>query len=144
MSDVVTIKTLTLSAAKKIANKAVLKAQELGVPGAIAVVDATGSLIYLEKLDGTMPGASTLAIGKAKTAIAFQRETIKLEDLIQQKRIAMVGLNSVIDGWYVPLMGAYPIVFEGQIIGAVAVAGALNGENDEIIAKHSACTPLEI
>ena len=137
MSDVVTIKTLTLSAAKKIANQAVLKAQELEVPGAIAIVDATGSLIYLEKLDGTMPGASNLAIGKAKTAIAFQRETIKLEDLIQQKRIVMLGLNSVVDGWYVPLMGAYPIVFEGQIIGAVAVAGALNGENDEIIAKFS-------
>ena len=144
MGDTVTLKSLTLNAAKSIASRAVIKAQELGVPAAIAVVDVTGSLIYLEKLDGTMPGASTLAIGKAKTAIAFQRETIKLEDLIQQKRIAMVGLNSVIDGWYVPLMGAYPIVFEGQIIGAVAVAGALNGENDEIIAKHSACTPLEI
>ena len=63
MGEVVTIKTVTLSAAKKIANQAVLKAQELEVPGAVAIVDATGSLIYLEKLDGTMPGASTLAIG---------------------------------------------------------------------------------
>jgi len=143
MGDTVTLKSLTLSAAKKIAKQAVLKAQELGVPGAIAVVDVTGCLIYLEKLDGTMPGASNLAIGKANTAIAFQRETIKLEDLIQQKRIVMLGLNSVIDGPYVPLMGAYPIVFEGQIIGAVGVAGALNGENDEVIAKHAANTPLE-
>ncbi len=143
MGDTVTLKSLTLNAAKSIASRAVIKAQELGVPAAIAVVDVTGSLIYLEKLDGTMPGASNLAIGKANTAIAFQRETIKLEDLIQQKRIVMLGLNSVIDGPYVPLMGAYPIVFEGQIIGAVAVAGALNGENDEIIAKFSAQTPLE-
>jgi len=143
MGDTVTLKSLTLNAAKSIASRAVIKAQELGVPAAIAVVDLTGSLIYLEKLDGTMPVASNLAIGKANTAIAFQRETIKLEDLIQQKRIVMLGLNSVIDGPYVPLMGAYPIVFEGQIIGAVGVAGALNGENDEIIAKHAANTSLE-
>jgi uncharacterized protein GlcG (DUF336 family) len=142
MSDILNFKTLTLNAAKKIAAVAVLKAQELGVPGAIAIVDAFGSLIYLEKLDGTMPGASNLAIGKAQTAIAFQRETIKLESLIQQQRMVMIGLNAATDGMYVPLMGAYPILIDGQMVGAVGIAGALIGENDEIIAKHTALIVL--
>ncbi len=94
-------------------------------------------MIYLEKLDGTIPAASNLAIGKAQTAIAFQRETIKLENLIQQQRLVMLGLQSAIDSMYIPLMGAYPIVYERQIVGAVAVAGALNGENDELIARFA-------
>lgn len=30
-------------------------------------------------------------------------------------------------------MGAYPIFVEGVIVGGIAVAGAKNGQNDEII-----------
>ena len=37
MGDIAILKSLTLSAAKKIAKQAVLKVQETGVPGAIAV-----------------------------------------------------------------------------------------------------------
>ncbi len=49
----------------------------------------------------------------------------------------MLGLNGITNTSYVPLMGAYPIYCYGQIIGAVSVAGAETGENDEIIAKYA-------
>lgn len=135
--DIKTKQVLTLQAAKKIAARAAEKAAELKVGGAIAVVDDGGNLIYLEKLEGTMPAAANIAIGKAATAAVFKRPTIKLENLIQDQRLAMLSLSEITNTPYVPLMGAYPIEVEGKIVGAVSMAGAETGENDEIIAKYA-------
>jgi glc operon protein GlcG len=135
-------KVLTLAAAKKIAATAAAKAAELNVGGTIAVVDNSGNLIYLERLENTMPAAAQIAIGKAATAAAFKRPTRLLEDLIQTQRISMLSLNKIPHTPYVPLMGAYPVMVDGEIAGAVSVAGAETGENDDIIAKTAAETKL--
>ena len=130
-------KTLTLEGAKKIAARAAEKAKELNVPGVVAVVDESGSLIYMERWNDTMPAAANITIGKAATAAAFNRPTKKLEDLIQNQRLSMLDLSGITSTPYVPLMGGYPIIYEGQTIGAVAVGGAITGENDEIIASYA-------
>ncbi len=135
-------KVLTLAAAKKIAATAAEKAAGLNAGGAIAVVDDSGSLIYLERLEGTMPAAAQIAIGKAATAAAFKRPTKHLEKLIQTERVSMLCLNGITDTPYVPLMGAYPVIVNGEIAGAVSVAGAVTGENDDIIAKAASKTLL--
>lgn len=135
-------KVLTLGAAKKIAATAALKASELKVGAAIAVVDDSGSLIYFERLENTMPAAAQIAIGKAATAAAFRRPTISIENLIQELRIPMLVLGGITNTPYVPLMGAYPIMVDGEVAGAVSVAGAKTGENDDIIAKVAAETKL--
>jgi glc operon protein GlcG len=126
--------TLTLEAAKSLISFAINKAKELGVGGAIAVADDGGHLICLERIDGTMAAAANIAIGKAATAIGFKRPGAVLEETITTKRPAMQTLNSVTPAPFVPLKGAYPIEIDGEIVGALAVAGAVNGENDEAIA----------
>jgi glc operon protein GlcG len=126
--------TLTLEAAKSLIGFSILKAKELGVGGAIAVVDDGGHLICLERIDGTMAAAANIAIGKAATAIGFKRPGAVLEETITTQRPAMQVLNSVTPSPFVPLKGAYPIEIYGEIVGAIAVAGAVNGENDEAIA----------
>jgi len=125
--------TLTLEAAKSLIAFAILKAKELGVGGAIAVVDDGGHLICVERIDGTMAAAANIAIGKAATAIGFKRPGVILEETITTQRPAMQVLNSVTPAPFVPLKGAYPIEIDNEIVGAIAVAGALNGENDEAI-----------
>jgi glc operon protein GlcG len=126
--------SLTLELAKTLTGFAILKASELGVGGAIAVVDDGGHLIYLERIDGTMAAAAGLAIGKAATAVAFKRSGTVLEQTVTNDRPAMAVLNSASPFPFVPLKGSYPIEFENQIVGAIAVAGAANAENDEAIA----------
>lgn len=143
MPEIKAKKTLTLTGAKKIAARAVEKALEMNLPGAIAIVDDSGSLVYLERLDGTMPAAANIAIGKAATAAAFMRPTKILEELIQEKRMVMLSLNGIPDTAYVPLMGAYPIYSDSYIVGAVSVAGAVSGLNDELIASYAAEVELE-
>ncbi len=135
MANITSKHVLTLEGAKTLAKKAVDKANELRVGGAIAVVDDSGNLMYLERLDGSMPAAANIAIGKAATAAAFKRPTKKLEQVIQQQRPAMQNLSGIPDTPYVPLMGAHPVYYNNEIIGAISVAGAQTGENDEIIAK---------
>lgn len=143
MDSTLNKKTLSLQSAKKIIEAAKIKAAEIGVCGAIAVVDEAGSLMCLERLDNTMPAAAQIAIGKASTAAVFRRPTTKIESLIQEQRLVMLALGGITDTKYVPLMGAYPIEVEGQIVGAVSVAGAETGENDEIIALAASETVLE-
>ena len=129
--------SLTLEAAKSLIAHAITKANELGVGGAIAVADDGGHLICLHRIDGSMPAAANIAIGKAATAVGFKRPGIILEKTVSTDRIAMSTLNSVTPFPYVPLMGSYPIEVNNQIVGAIAVAGAGNGENDEIIALYA-------
>lgn len=129
--------TLTLEAAKSLIAFAIVKAKALGVGGAIAVVDDGGHLICVERIDGTMVAAANIAIGKAATAIGFKRPGAILEQTITTQRAAMQVLNSVTPAPFVPLKGSYPIEINGEMVGAIAVAGAMNGENDENIALYA-------
>ncbi|NJK84710.1 MAG: heme-binding protein [Bacteroidales bacterium] len=87
-----------------------------------------------------MPAASKIAIGKAATSAVFRRPTIKLEELVQNERLTMLALNNIVDQDYVPLKGAYPILIHDEVIGAVSAAGAITGDNDEIIAQFASKT----
>ena len=127
-------KTLSLEGAKILQEFARLKANELGVGAAIAVVDSEGHLICLERLDGTMAASANIAIGKAATAISFKRPGIVLEQTVTTDRPAMRTLVNVTPFPYVPLKGSYPIEIDGEMIGAIGIAGAKNGDNDETIA----------
>ena len=68
-------KTLTLEGAERVIVAAKAKAQELKSPGGvIAVVDAGGNLMALERLDGTFAAGANISIGKARTADVFSAE----------------------------------------------------------------------
>ncbi len=124
---------INLAGAKLLAGAARKEAEKRNVPGAVAIVDDGCNLVYLERWDGTMPNAPKIAINKASSAVGFGRPTIKLEDVILEGRTPMLSLTNTVD--YAALKGGYPIEIDGIIIGGIAVAGALTGENDEIIAQ---------
>jgi len=137
MSFVISKATLSLKAAKTLINLAIQKASELGVGGAIAVVDDGGHLICLERIDGSMVAAANIAVGKAATAVGFKRPGITLEQTVTENRMAMQTLGNVTPAGFTPLMGAYPIKIKNKIVGGFSVAGAETGENDEIIALYA-------
>jgi glc operon protein GlcG len=124
-------KKITLETAKKLANAAFNSAQSHGVPGAVAIVDDGGNLVYLERWDKTMIAAADIVIAKAKTAVGFQRPTLAIENVIVEGRTPMLSLTNTIP--YAPLKGGYPITVEGEIIGGIAVGGTLSADMDEVI-----------
>ena len=132
-AETATQKTLTLEGARRVAAAALHYAHANKAPGAaIAVVDAGGQTVLVERLDGTFPAGADISAGKARTAVMFRRPTRALEETINKGRNAMITVAAVTA--FTPLQGGIPIVVDGQVIGAVGVSGAASAQQDEEIA----------
>ncbi len=94
----------------------------------IAIADAGGHLLWLQRLDGAAPVSAHIAAAKAKTAALGRRETKGYEDMINGGRTAFVTAPTI-DGL---LEGGVPIVHNGQTIGAVGVSGVKSHEDAQI------------
>jgi uncharacterized protein GlcG (DUF336 family)/mannose-6-phosphate isomerase-like protein (cupin superfamily) len=138
-ADVANMPTLTLDGAKSVAAAALEHARSKGAPGAaVAIVDAGGTLIYLERLDGTFLNASEISTGKARTAVLFGKPTRVFEDLVNKGRYAMLDVPAVAP--FTPLQGGVPITVGGKIIGAIGVSGAASAAQDDEIASAGAAS----
>ena len=126
--------TLTLARAKQIAATAAAEAKRLSAPGgAIAITDAGGHLLYLERLDGTFPAAAAVSTEKARTAAIFQKPTSDFEDAIRGGRTALLGVDVM-----TPLQGGVPIRVGNVVVGAIGVSGAASAQQDNEIANAAA------
>src|SRR5215469_10634572 len=127
-------KSLNLEGAKQAIAAAADYAKKNNAPGGvIAIVDEGGNLMALERLDGTFAMGATISIGKARTAVLFQRPTRFFEELINKGRTAMTA----VDG-FTPLIGGIPIVVDGQVVGGIGVSGAASANQDEELALAGA------
>ena len=129
-------KGMTLAAARQVVAAAAAEAARDHAGGAVAVVDAGGLLVALERLDGTFPAAAEIAEGKARTAALFRKPTAFFEDVINKGRTAMAALPS--QPGFTPLIGGVPITVGGEVIGAVGVSGAASAQQDGEIATVAA------
>jgi glc operon protein GlcG len=98
----------------------------------IVVVDDGGHPLALERLDGCAPGSAYIATEKARTSALGRRETKSYEDMVNAGRYAFLSAPLLTS-----LEGGVPIVFDGQVIGAVGVSG-VKPEQDAQVAKAGA------
>ena len=132
-ADVTAQPTLTLEGAKRAVAAALSYARAHDAPGAaVAVVDAGGHTICLERLDGTFPASADVSIGKARTAANFGRPTRGMEDSINKSRPALAAVAAVTA--FTPLQGGIPIMAGKQVVGAIGVSGGASAQQDEEIA----------
>ena len=125
-----------LEAAKKAMAAAEAEAVKNNWPMAIVILDSTGHIVMLHRLDNTQYGSIRVAEDKAHTALDFKRPSKVFEDLVAQGGIGMrtLGLRGA-----TPLEGGVPIIADGKIIGAVGVSGA-TAQQDGQVAKIGADT----
>ena len=123
---------LTLDGAKQVMAAAEAEAKRLNFPASIAIVDDGGNLMMVERLDDIQVASAMVSVGKARTSAIFKRPTSVFEDIIKNGRTAMVALTD-----FTPLQGGVPIVYQGQVIGAIGVSGN-SPLTDEAIAKVGA------
>ena len=132
-AQIINTKNISLDGAKKIVAEAVIYAKANNAPGgAVAVVDAGGNLVYLERLDNTFAAAAEVAIKKANTAAIFKAPSSKLENSINGGRQALITVGHTF------LQGGIPIIFDGQVIGAIGVSGSGSAQQDEDMANAGA------
>jgi glc operon protein GlcG len=122
---------LDQSGAQTVLQAAKESAQQRNAPSAIAVVDPSGDLLAFQRMDGVRPASADLAIEKARTAARLQRPTAEIEDNINKGRTAFVTAGIA------ALRGGMPIRVNGQVVGAVGVAG-MSKETDTEIANIAA------
>lgn len=122
-----TKKVLTLDAAKMIAAAAEAEALKRGSTVVIVVVDESGHILLLERLDDTQVASVEVGIGKARTAAIFRRPSKVFEDQIKNGRVAALALTGA-----TPLQGGLPIYYEGKVIGAIGVSGNTPQEDEDI------------
>jgi uncharacterized protein GlcG (DUF336 family) len=125
--------TLTLAEAKQILAGAEAKAESLGIPYNVAVVDSGGHLLAFSRQDCALIGSIDLAIDKASTARIFDKSTAFLATLAQSGE-SLFGIQESNEGKVVVFGGGIPVVFDGIIIGAVG-ASAGTVEQDIAVAE---------
>src|SRR5829696_6907708 len=137
-AQVISTKNMSLEGARKIVAQAITYAKSVNAPGgSIAIVDAGGNLIYLERLDGTFAASAEVSIKKANTAALFKAPSSKLENSINGGRQALITVGHTF------LQGGIPILYEGQVIGAIGVSGSASAQQDEDIAMAGSKIALD-
>ncbi|WP_435021910.1 heme-binding protein [Tundrisphaera sp. TA3] len=127
---------LTLAGARKALDAAEAKAVSLKLKSNIAVVDDGGHLLAFARMDGSRPASVATSITKATTAATFRQASGPLPvggspDLLLNLGIQDAAAAS--GGKFTSLRGGLPITVDGQVIGAIGVAGG-NSEQDVEVA----------
>ena len=127
---------LTLADARRIIAAAEKKAQEIGQPMNIAVVDQGGNLVAHVRMDNAWIGSVDIAINKAWTARAFDIETKALAEN-SQSGDQFFGIHASNHGRVMIFAGGIPLKRGNEVVGAVGVSGGL-GKQDQAVAEAGA------
>ncbi|MEG0196044.1 MAG: heme-binding protein [Acinetobacter sp.] len=98
----------------------------------IAIVDETGTLLAMKRMDGASPMTANLCLEKAKCSAISRRPSKLFEDLIKNGQMGFLTMDSF-SGM---LEGGEPILYAGQLVGAVGVSGVKSFQDAEI-AQHA-------
>lgn len=119
------------------------KAEQMHVPVSIAVVNAEGHLIALERMDDAGFLTVEIAAGKAFTVAAFRSMSPRFPDglAIQQwfrERNPQMMINaSVFTGGKVVVSGGCAPVFVGdELVGAYGISGGTS-DQDEVMGRYA-------
>src|SRR5262249_27808759 len=126
-------KVLTEAGADIVVQATEAEAKARGVAPVIAVVDENGALITLRRPDDAQIASVNVAQDKARTAAIFRRPSKDFEDQTRNGRVAALALHGA-----VALQGGVPIVFDGQVVGAIGVSGASSADEDSELAAIGA------
>jgi uncharacterized protein GlcG (DUF336 family) len=127
---------LTLKDAQRVIMAAEKKAQEIGQPMNIAVVDEGGNLKAHVRMDNAWIGSIDISINKAFTSRAFDIET---KDLAKHSQSGgqFFGIHASNHGRIMIFAGGIPLKKDGKVVGAVGVSGC-SGDQDHSVAEAGA------
>jgi glc operon protein GlcG len=120
--------SLDLADAEWILNAAYEYALQNGFAVSIAVVDETGCLLNMKRMDGASPMTARLCLEKAECSAISRRPSKLFEDLIRNGQQGFLTVSSL-SGM---LEGGEPILFQGQLVGAVGISGVKSFQDAEI------------
>ncbi|QXN47686.1 MULTISPECIES: heme-binding protein [Pseudomonas] len=121
-------KDVSLALANDLLTAALTACHADGRTAVAAVVDRGGNLVAVQRDDDVGPHNTLAAQRKAYTALSTKTSTRLLAERARANPDAE-NLNTLDE--LLLLGGGMPLTFEGQVIGAIGVAGAGGAANDE-------------
>ena len=115
--------SLTLEEARIIIEAAIAKVRADKSRAAIAVVDDNGSLVSMDRMDGTSSFFQRFAVGKAVGAVALQQTTGESADQYAVNPQRFLSALSMLQGEVLLIRGGFPLIVDGRIVGGVGSAG---------------------
>lgn len=97
-----------------------------GKGAAIAIADSQGELLSFLRTDGCKLPSINIAINKAFTAAREQKESKNIGESSKKQGFPMTNFG---DLRYTAWGGGVPIVFKGDVVGAVGVSGLSEDED---------------
>jgi uncharacterized protein GlcG (DUF336 family) len=94
---------------------------------AIAIVDDGGTVILLERLDGTGAISSEVAVKKAQTSALTKRPSKFFEDRVKE-RPGFITFPTP----GVMFQGGVPIIYQNECVGAIGVSGVQSHEDEQV------------
>ena len=123
--------SITLEDAQRVISAARDKAQEIGQPTNVAVVDAGRNLKAFARMEEAWLGSIDIAVDKAFTAMSFKMSTQELGGMSQTGE-PLFGINTTNEGRIVIFGGGIPLERDGEFVGAVGVSGGTVDQDQEV------------
>src|SRR5215813_12122902 len=118
-------KRLTNEGARMMLTAAIAKAREAGIAVSVAIADAGGHLILLERMEGgrfhTVHSSTTKAVCAASNKRATSSQGAQAQPLDVAHALGL-ALAAGPQRW-TAMEGGYPIMVEGECIGGIGVSG---------------------
>jgi uncharacterized protein GlcG (DUF336 family) len=127
---------IQLADARRIIAAAQKKAEEIGQPMNVAVVDEGGNLVAFERMANAWLGSIDISIKKAWTSRAFDIETQELAKH-SQSGDQFFGIHVSNDCKVMIFAGGIPLKKDGKVVGGVGVSGG-SGKQDQTVAEAGA------
>jgi len=130
-----TSKALTSKGAHLMMDAAIAKAEEFGITVTVAIVDAGGHMLMLERMEGgrfhTIHSSTTKAVCAASNKRPTTTHGAQGQSLDTLHAIGL-SLAAGPQRW-TAMEGGYPIIIDGECIGGIGVSGGDWQQDEEIV-----------
>jgi glc operon protein GlcG len=117
---------LTSADVKKMMAGCTAEAEKNNWKVTVAIVDDSGTLLALERMDGAPPISATVAPGKAKTSALTRQPTKFWEERIKERPAFQNFPAGLL------IQGALPVIHQNECVGAIGVSGVQSHQDEQI------------
>src|SRR5215471_3825682 len=125
--------TLSDAMARSMVDTAIAEARSMDVPVTVVIVDESGVLKHVARMDGAPLVSVETAVNKAYAAAALGMPPDDFYAAIESDAAAVAEFGT--RPGLALIAGGLPVIADGRPAGAIGVAGAMTGAEDRRIAE---------
>jgi glc operon protein GlcG len=138
--------SLTWREARDTVNRAIDKARELELAGAIVVLDGGGAVVSISRMDGAAPSSIESARHKAQLSALTHLPSADVAVAVELGKVLVPLTGAVDNGSTFDVTGGMPIFKGKRCVGAIAIGGIgqqTGQEAEHQIVSHALGIPYE-